>query len=68
MFEDIVYNTKIFDKLVESYPETIQCQSQNKPITEAFQPHSNAWDTPKETRPEDSFVTLASGYKSKEAA
>jgi len=61
----MVYVSKAFDKLVESYPETIKCQSQNKPIKEVFSPKSDAWDTPREIRPEDSVVTLASGYKSK---
>ena len=65
LFEDMVYVSKAFDELVESYPETIKCQSQNKPITEVFSPKSDAWDTPREIRPEDSVVTLASGYKSK---
>ena len=61
----MVYVSKAFDELVESYPETIKCQSQNKPITEVFSPKPDAWDTPREIRPEDSVVTLASGYKSK---
>jgi len=65
MFEDMEYVSKAFDKLVESYPETIECHSQNKPITDVFTPKSDAWDTPREIRPEDSVVTLASGYKSK---
>ena len=65
LFEDMVYVSKAFDELVESYPETINCQSQNKPITEVFSPKSDAWDTPREIQPEDSVVTLASGYKSK---
>lgn len=64
-FEDMVYASKAFDKLVQTYPETIKCQSQNKPITEVFSPKSDAWDTPREIQPEDSVVTLASGYKSK---
>ena len=64
-YEDMVYVSKAFDKLVQSYPETIQCKSQNKPITEVFSPKSDAWDTPKEIQPEDGIVTLASGYKSK---
>ncbi|XP_078360551.1 uncharacterized protein LOC144644870 isoform X4 [Oculina patagonica] len=63
VFEDMVYATKAFDKLVQTYPETIKCQSQNKPITEVFSPKSDAWDTPREIRPEDAVVTLASGYK-----
>lgn len=61
----MVYVSKAFDKLVQSYPETIKCKSQNKPITEVFSPKSDAWDTPKEIQPEDRVVTLASGYKSK---
>ena len=61
----MVYVSKAFDKLVESYPETIKCQSQNKPIKEVFSPKSDAWDTPREMQPKDSVVTLASGYKSK---
>ena len=65
LFEDMVYVSKAFDKLVQLYPETIKCQSQNKPITEVFSPKSDAWDTPREIRPEESVVTLASGYKSK---
>lgn len=65
LFEDMVYVSKVFDELVESYPETIKCESQNKPITEVFRPKSDAWDTPREIRPEDGVVTLASGYKSK---
>ena len=65
-FEDVVYSSKLFDKVVETYPDTIKCHSQNKPITEAFRPHSDALDTPEEPIHEGLFVTLSSGYKSKE--
>ena len=65
-FEDVVYSSKLFDKVVETYPDTIKCHSQNKPITEAFRPHSDALDTPEEPIREGLFVTLSSGYKSKE--
>ena len=65
-FEDVVYTSKLFDKVVETYPDTIKCHSQNKPITEAFRPHSDALDTPEEPIREGLFVTLSSGYKSKE--
>ncbi|XP_068743702.1 uncharacterized protein [Montipora capricornis] len=57
LFEDVVYSTKVFRKIVETYPETIKCQSQNKLITEAF--HPDDLGTPEE----DMFVTLSSGYK-----
>ena len=60
-----MYSSKLFDKVVETYPDTIKCHSQNKPITEAFRPHSDALDTPEEPIHEGLFVTLSSGYKSK---
>ncbi|XP_022799196.1 uncharacterized protein LOC111337205 isoform X2 [Stylophora pistillata] len=63
VFEDMVLATKAFNKLVETYPETIKCEAQNKPITKAFHPSSDAWDTPREIIAEEQFITLASGYK-----
>lgn len=59
LFEDVVYTSKLFSKVVETYPETIKCQSQNKPITEAFRPNTDEWKIPKE----DIYVTLSNGYK-----
>lgn len=61
-----MYTSKLFDKVVETYPDTIKCHSQNKPITEAYRPHSDALDTPAEPIHEGIFVTLSNGYKSKE--
>ena len=66
VFEDMVLATKAFNKLVETYPETIKCEAQNKPITKAFHPSSYSWDSPREILPEEQVITLASGYKSKE--
>ena len=62
----MVLATKAFNKLVETYPETIKCEAQNKPITKAFHPSSDSWDTPREILAEEQVITLASGYKSKE--
>ena len=62
----MVLATKAFNKLVETYPETIKCEAQNKPITKAFHPSSDSWDSPREILAEEQVITLASGYKSKE--
>ena len=66
-YDDVIHATREFDKLIETYPETIECHSQNKPISEVFQLKENDWDTPKEAIAEQSYVTLNSGHKSKPA-
>ena len=52
-----------FDEAVNKAPETIECKSQNRPISEVFWPKDGP-DIPKLEDSEQLMVTLNSGYKS----
>ena len=65
VYEDVVQNTRKFEEYVRTFPETIECHKQNKPITEVYKPNPADWDTPGESIPEQKSTTLASGHKSK---
>ena len=65
LYEDVTQVTKDFQETVKTYPETIECHSQNKPISDIFSPNSEEWDSHKNDNPDDMYTRLSSGYNSK---
>ena len=52
-----------YAKLVDSFPETIECSSQNKPITELIKSLESTWEEPQEEGMQVKTILLKNGYK-----
>ena len=64
--EDMVKVTKDFQETVSTYPETIECKSQNIPMSEVFSTNlGSAGLFTKEVQPDGLYTSLVSGHKSK---
>jgi hypothetical protein len=62
---DPVKNIEMFGELVNKAPETIECLSQNRPISEVFWPNKDEKELPNLVDQDSWTLTLNSGYKSK---